>query len=510
MTRPRKSAKTPAAGITLVNLNMLYVRYADGRTEREKHLPLGPLYVTAALQRAGFTVDFRDYQTYKCADPFLPETIGAFLSNSAPVLGVSCMANLLPFTLLALEDFKKRNPDKIVVLGGVGSKSVEKAVLKSCPWIDVITCGEAEISAPLLLDALENGKPLDKVPGISFMKNGKYVETPRAPRIKLLDKLPPPAFEHIRMEDYEGYGLITSRGCPYPCTFCSVAPVWDHETCSRSGAGVVAEMKRLHDEHGIKLFLFQDEFFVSGKQRVLDFCSALARSGIKVKWKAFGRVDLTDEETMRAMAETGCCEIRYGIESGSDKILSRTRKGFTAAEAVEVVSRAVGIFDRTDCFYIWGFPFETMDDFYESVFQMVSFRAMGARILPSLLCFLPQTEIYREVKDSVKLEFCPQLLPEYMITGHEVLNGAHCDTPPEHARIFEFIRSNPHLFSGFFHYDLERNVLPKLRVLQEFGFYGPGRIDVDDSDSCGAHSPKIKMARPDVPVQVELATRAKN
>ncbi len=492
-----------AADLTLVNLNMLYVRYADGRTEREKHLPLGPLYLTTALERAGIDVDFRDYQTYECEDPFDPETIAGFLSGTAPILGVSCMANLLPFTLLALKEFKEANPDKTVVLGGVGSKSVERLILESCPWIDVISRGEGEIAAPILIKALMDGTSLDDVPGASFMRAGEYVETLRAERIKDLDTLPPPAFQHIEVSDYEGYGMVTSRGCPYPCTFCSVAPVWDLESYSRSADDVISEMKMLHEEHGVGLFLFQDEFFVSGKRRVVEFCDKLTASGLKIKWKAFGRINLTDEETMRAMASTGCCEIRYGVESGSDKMLEMTRKGFTAAEAVEVVGKAVTIFDRTDCFYIWGFPFETMEDFYQTVFQMVSFRAMGARILPSLLCFLPQTEIYREVKDSGKLEFCPELFPEYMITGHEVLRGARCQTPPEHARIFDFIKANPGIFSGFFHYDLENNVLPKLAVLQEFGFYGPDRDEVSETDSCGAHSPKIQMARP-----TELATRA--
>jgi anaerobic magnesium-protoporphyrin IX monomethyl ester cyclase len=469
--------------LTLANLNMLYVRHADGRTEREKHLPLGPLYLTAALERSGLAVDFRDYQTYAAPDPFLPETIARFLDGSAPILGASCMANLMPFTLLALQDFKARNPDTAVVLGGVGSKSVEREILDACPWIDVIARGEGEISGPILVKTLKDNRPLEDVPGISFRSDGRYVETPRAPRVTRLDEIPPPAFEHIRVGDYEGYGMVTSRGCPYPCTFCSVAPVWDRETYSRSAAGVVDEMRRLHEAHGVSLFLFQDEFFVSGKPRVMEFCDALARTGMKIKWKAFGRINLTDEEMMRAMSATGCCEIRFGIESGSDRVLERTRKGFVAEQAVDVVTRSVGIFDRTDCFYIWGFPFETMEDFHQTVFQMVAFRALGARILPSLLCFLPQTDIYREVRSNGGLEFCPQLFPEYMLTGHEILKGARCEIPAEHRRIFDFIRAHPDLFPGFYHYKLEENVLPKLAVLQEFGFYGPDREAVSDTDS---------------------------
>ena len=146
----------------------------------------------------------------------------------------------------------------------------------------------------------------------------------------------------------------------------------------------------------MELFLFQDEFFVSGKQQVMDFCRELAAAGWTSKWKAFGRVNLIDEEMMQAMADCGCLELRFGIESGSDRILKRIKKGFTAAEALDVVPKAVEIFPRVDTFYVWGFPFETMEDFNQSLFQMVSFRMMGARILPSLLCLLPQTEIYRE------------------------------------------------------------------------------------------------------------------
>ncbi len=78
-------------------------------------------------------------------------------------------------------------------------------------------------------------------------------------------------------------------------------------------------MKLLHSEAGVNLFLFQDEFFVSGKRQVMAFCDELRRSGLDVQWKAFGRVNLIDEEMMRAMADCGCLELRFGIESGSDR-----------------------------------------------------------------------------------------------------------------------------------------------------------------------------------------------
>ena len=490
------------ADITILNLNMLYVRYFDA-VERERHIPLGPLYVTRALEDAGYTVDFRDYQMHEADDLFSADEVVRFLADPAPVVGFSCMANLLPFTLLAMRRFRERYPDRTLVLAGVGPKAVEDKILTRFPWVDLIVRGESETLAPLLLAALRAGDGLEKVPGVSFRDaEGRVHHTPRPPRIENLDAIAPPAYHHIDLPRYTGFGVITSRGCPYPCTFCSVAPVWDHRSFHRSSASVVEEMRRLHEDGGAELILFQDEFFVSGPSRVLDFCGRLESSGMDLKWKAFGRVNLSNREMMTAMDRTGCVEIRFGIESGSDKVLALTKKGFTAEETYGVVSEACQIFRRADLFYVWGYPFETMDDFYQSVFQMISFRMMGGRILPSMLCLLPQTAILRDYVRTEDLEFAPDLFPEYMITGHEVSRGAHVELKDEHRGVFDFVREHPDVFPGFFHYALEENIRPKLRVLQEFGFYPATAEELAEMESCGAHSPRIADDR------AEIATRA--
>ncbi|MBI2897817.1 MAG: B12-binding domain-containing radical SAM protein [Deltaproteobacteria bacterium] len=478
------------ADITIVNLNMLFVRYFDS-VERERHVPLGPLYVTSALEAAGFTVDFRDYQMHEAEDPFSSSEMLRFLADPAPVVGFSCMANLLPFTLLAMRDFKAAYPDRTLILAGVGPKSVEQQILERFPWVDLIVRGEAEDIAPRLLAVLRGGGDLATVPGLSYRDGGAVRHTERPARLTDLDAIAKPAYHHVDLPRYTGFGMITSRGCPYHCTFCSVAPIWDLRSYHRSAEAVVDEIKMLHEKAGAELILFQDEFFVSGKSRVMRFCDTLERSGLKIKWKAFGRIDLTDDDMMRAMESTGCVEIRFGIESGSDRILELTKKGFTAGQSVDVVRRACDVFRRVDAFFVWGYPYETTEDFYQSVFQMVSFRMMGARILPSLLCLLPQTEIYREHVDTSRLEFAPDLLPEYMITGHEVSRHAHIEIRAEHSKVFDFIREHPDIFPGFFHMGLETNIRPKLRVLQELGFYPASADELSEMESCGAHSPKL-------------------
>jgi anaerobic magnesium-protoporphyrin IX monomethyl ester cyclase len=492
-----------AADLTLVNLNMLFMRYGE-EIERELHVPLGCLYLTRALEDAGFRVDFRDCQLAPTDDPFDLDAFLSFLEDPAPVIGLSCMANLLPFTILAMKALRERYPDRVLVLGGVGSKAVEDAILRRFPWIDIIARGEGERTGPELLGQLRNGGDLARVDGLSWRANGadpssQIHHNRDRERIRDLDSIPFPAFEKVDLHRYAGYGMMTSRGCPYPCTFCSVAPVWNLKSYSRSPRNIVAEMKHLHAAAGVDLFLFQDEFFVSGKPQVMEYCRALNESGLAVEWKAFGRVDLVDDEMMRAMAGGGCLELRFGIESGADPILEAIRKGFTAAAALDLVPRAVEIFPRVDTFYVWGYPFETMDDFNQSLFQMVSFRMMGARILPSLLSLLPQTAIYREWAAKARLEYCPYLMPEFVFTGHEVCRGGDVEIPDRYRRYFDLIVANPDIFSGFFLIDLEHNILPKLELLRQFGFY-PTPQETPDPESCGAHSPRIEPQ--------ELATRA--
>jgi radical SAM superfamily enzyme YgiQ (UPF0313 family) len=478
---------------------MLFMRYGE-EVERELHVPLGPLYLARALEDAGFAVDFRDYQCVDSDEPFDMDVLLDFVRDPAPVVGLSCMANLLPFTMTAFRAIRGAMPDRTLVLGGVGSKSVEEKILRRFPWIDIICRGEGERTAPELLRTLRDGGDLAGVEGISFRRNGDVVHTPDRPRIADLDSIPFPAFEKIDLGRYAGYGMMTSRGCPYHCTFCSVAPVWNLESYSRSPKNIVDEMEFLHREAGVDLFLFQDEFFVSGRTQVMRFCWELNSRGLDVQWKAFGRVNLVDEEMMRAMADHGCVELRFGIESGSDRVLRRIKKGFTATEALEVVPKAIEVFPRVDAFFVWGFPFETMEDFNQSLFQMVSFRMMGARILPSLLSLLPQTEVYREWADQTELEFCPYLFPEFVFTGHEVCRGGAIELPAKYRNYFELIRRNADIFPGFFHIDLAKNVLPKLALLRQFGFYPEPAPAEQNAESCGAHSPRVQPQ--------ELATRA--
>ncbi|UCB46827.1 MAG: B12-binding domain-containing radical SAM protein [Spirochaetota bacterium] len=475
--------------ITILNLNMLYLKYFE-KVDRELHIPLGPLYLTRAIEEAGYTVDFRDYQINTYEDPFLIDNCINFMEGCSDVIGISVMANLLPFAILLSKELKQRYPDKTIILGGVGAKSVETQVLSRFPEIDIIAYGEGEISGPILLDHLLHNKNLADCPNIFYRENGKIVQTHLHKRINNLDRIDYPAYDRVDLSRYSGIGMITSRGCPYKCTFCSVAPVWNFEPYLRTSEGIISEMTYLKERGKTDLFLFQDEYFLSSPDRAKDFSKKLIASDLTIRWKAFGRVNLIDREAMDLMVKSGCVEIRFGIESGSDDILGKVVKGFDVEQAIQIVSEAAKIFPNVDAFFIWGFPFETMEQFYQTVFLMNSFRMMGVRVLPSLLCYLPQTQIYRDV-DKEKLEFSYEMIPEYMITGHETCSGFGIQIDDQYRFIYDFILENRDIFPGFFHYDIENNIKPKLDVLTEFEFYR-SIVQYESTESCGAHSAQIR------------------
>ncbi|MGC8493855.1 MAG: B12-binding domain-containing radical SAM protein, partial [Syntrophobacteraceae bacterium] len=406
------------------------------------------------------------------ADLFDLDNLVVSIGQTADVVGFSCMANLLPFTILAAQRFKLRHPEKTILLGGVGPFGVERQILERFPWIDIIFRGEAEVSLPRLMRALQTGGGLQGVPGMFYRSgNGAIVENAPPPRICELDAIPFPAYHRIDRDKYDAFGVISSRGCPYECTFCSAAPVWNRKTTYRSHESIIEEIKLLYEGYGVDLVLFQDEFFYSGEAKILDFCDRLAKSGPPVRWKCFGRVNLVSEAAMRRMAESGCIQIRFGVESGADRVLEKIVKGFRFEDALRAVSQAAAIFDSVETFFIWGFPFEEPQDFFETAIQMMRFRQLGITVLPSLFSMLPQTRIYRDYRAGRykgTLELVPQLIPIYMVTGHEVL-GEQNSVPEKYRFIYDFIGAHPDVFPGFHLLDYQSAILPKYEAMRQMG-----------------------------------------
>ena len=181
-----------------------------------------------------------------------------------------------------------------------------------------------------------------------------------------------------------------------------------------------------------------------------------------------------DAEVLRAMAEAGCVDVRFGIETGSTSIGHRLDKPLDPERTAEVIRAACDLIERVDLFFVWGLPFETLEDLDRTVFQMVSARMLGARIVPLMFSPLPQTAFGSSSPRHAPTHFAADLIPESVSSGLVIANGARTEIPPEHEPVFDLVREHPDIFAGFFHRDPDA-LRRKREVMEEFGFYpSPG------------------------------------
>jgi len=453
--------------ITLVNFNLMYARL-QGMIDWQAYLPLGLLYLTSTLEREGFRVDIRDYQLQVCKTPFDINHAVSFLDSSADIVGFSCMANLLPFTILVAKELKQRYPEKFIILGGVGPSGVAHHIIEHFPFIDVVVRGEGEKTIVELIKSISNASQLKNIKGITFRIHNEIFNNPPQERIMNLDSIPPPAYERINFKDYDAApSIITSRGCPYKCAFCTENTVWGHKVVFREIRGVVEEIKILHDKYQKNTFLIQDDNFVLHQERIFEFCDELKKSNLNIQWKCFGRIDLMNGELMKTMSKAGCVQIRYGIESGSNRTLEKIDKQFTIEEAEKVVRQSLNYFPSVHTSFIYGYPLEveSMEDFQQTVNKVECFDKMGATTYLFLLSPLPENRIYNEHKG--KLDLSRELWSDFISTGQEDRWNDINLLDKKHKPIYDLIVQYPYIFPGFYHYDWEHNVLPKLRVVKK-------------------------------------------
>lgn len=231
-------------------------------------------------------------------------------------------------SLKFIKELKKRNKDLIIIAGGQHPTFLHEQILKHCPEIDFIVRGEGETAVSKILASPEQ-----------FKKGSVFKEE----RIRDLDTIPfPSAFsgKMIGVNPHEQFRyIITTRGCPSSCTYCSSPYFWEKKVTYRSPGNIVAELKSIQKQYGIVYFSIRDDNFTLNKKRVLEFCRLLNESGIYMMWNCQARVDTIDFEMLSAMKSCGLEHIQFGIESGSEKILKLYEKS-TSLEKIKRASEA--------------------------------------------------------------------------------------------------------------------------------------------------------------------------
>jgi anaerobic magnesium-protoporphyrin IX monomethyl ester cyclase len=448
--------------ITLVNVSTAVP--SGERGAREAYLPLGCLYLVSALEHAGVDVEFRDYQTYSAAleNPLDLESFLSFLEGSAGVLGISCMVSMLPFVLLGTKKFKERHPEHTIILGGPGPSGVADEIIASMPWIDVVARGEGELTILELMQALRRGGDLSPISGISYRKDGVVTRNASRERIRNLDDVAFPAYERVNMEAYDNISIVSGRGCPFRCSFCDVGPLWENRTVFRSIENVIAELKLLKGTHRQKRVSIADDTFDLRRNRTEAFCGEM--KGLGLNWSCLARIDLLDEKLLETMASAGCDCVFLGVESGSDAVLKMIKKRLTIKEATEKVALSTKYMKQVITSFIWGFPFETMDDFKSTLFSVVSMWYLGAMAGLKLLSPMPLSRLGIDYRD--QLEFDEELCSVFASLGN-IKSGEKLRRAQIPDELVALIREFPEIFAGFY-YIKSDSIHEKAAYLRKF------------------------------------------
>lgn len=350
--------------------------------------PLGIAYIAAVMEKEGYLVNIIDaalegYEhEIKLADGRYRYglTIGQILerikSFSPEIVGISCSFSTLHDTVSELAKTVKRyNPDIIICTGGAHPTAVPDEML-SHKEIDFVVMGEGEIRFKRLVESLSTGGDLSQIDGLGYKLNGKPKINPPVNYIDNLDKIPFPARHLLDMEKYfhihkpqglsiknkRGTTLITSRGCPANCVFCSIHGIWGKKFRAHSVDYVIREIEHLIKEYQIEELFFEDDNLTFDIKRAEKLFDTMIDRNYGLHWKTPNGIALwrLTKDLVVKMRQAGCYQTSFAIESGNEHVLhSIIKKPLNLEKVKSIVDTAnsQGIF--TEGFFVVGFPGET-------------------------------------------------------------------------------------------------------------------------------------------------------
>ncbi len=323
--------------------------------------------------------------------------------ETCDLVGITATTSTFPEALNIAQEAKKAR--RIVVMGGYHVTFQDEEALQS-GFVDYVVRGEGEEIFPALLDALESGTPPERVPGISFLRDGRLIRTPLLLPPQDLDALPFPARDLLPLSRYwmtqlEGEPLVnvvTSRGCPFACTFCASSRFSGRRWRARSPENILRELEILYFDYGFRAVAFVDDNFTLQPERVECLCEEIGRKKLRLKWWCFSRADtiVRYESLVKKMAKAGLRMVYLGLESAEKAILEDYGKQLTA----EVARKAVEILRKYGV-KSWGsFILGGLRETRATVQKTIEFaRKIRPDIVQfSLLTPFPGTALFEELK----------------------------------------------------------------------------------------------------------------
>jgi anaerobic magnesium-protoporphyrin IX monomethyl ester cyclase len=346
----------------------------DRLREGEETIPgIGVLVLAAVARAQGYRVHLIDAKGQGTSVEEVSREIAVlapdYLGFSATTVSVANAARIASCVKALL-------PDVVTIVGGPHVSAVPERTLEAFPSFDFGIVGEGEISLFKLLARLDQGRAVEDVAGLVHRRDGQVRANARTAYIDDLDSLPMPAWDLLpdfprrfqpSLLSYPRTpvgALLTSRGCPFSCSFC------DRSTSGKAGRMhsveyVVGLCRRLV-ELGVEHVMFVDDLFTVRKRRVVELCQALMDEGFRFTWSCNSHPNLLDFETLKLMKRAGCWQIAYGIESGSQRVLDVVKREVRIPRMRETLrmTKAAGI--RTKGFLMVGHPTEGLDSLEET------------------------------------------------------------------------------------------------------------------------------------------------
>ncbi len=358
------------------------------------NLPLGLLYIAAVLDNAGYNVEILD--AFMTDLPFrkkgditevgMPyEKIREEIQRRKPdIVGI---AN--PFTsqvehAVRVADIVKEIDSSILtVVGGPHGTVVPVEFLEEARNVDIVAIGEGEYTMLDIVGFFEGNKKIDDVQGIAHRMEGKVVLNSPRPFNKNLDELPYPAYHLVDMEKYldpetieyrsfqnRALSMITSRGCPFNCSFCSVHLHMGKTFRAHSVDYVVDHIEHLVNKYRVKTIYFEDDNLTFDIERFEAICDKIIERDIKFQWETPNgvRADYLTLDLLKKMKKTGCQSVFVGVESGDQYVLDNIiGKSLKLKNVIKFAKMCKKIGLKTGAFYIIGFPGETKENMRNTV-----------------------------------------------------------------------------------------------------------------------------------------------
>jgi anaerobic magnesium-protoporphyrin IX monomethyl ester cyclase len=366
--------------------------------------PLPPLslsYLSGSLLAHGFEVEILDLLTSKASAAKIRRKLQQYQPQ---LVGTTCVTMTFPAAARILRVCKEFDPGITTVMGGQHVSFAAEDAFHRAPWIDVVVAGEGDVTVVELASALDKGTDIGKVAGLYLNRNGKAIRTAPRPLIGNLDELPVPARHLLPLSKYHALGaacsVVSSRGCPYGCIFCTTPRMYGRKVRFRQPHLVVDEIEAVHREYGFNQINMVDDTFTLNRPHATELCRELIRRRLPVTWSIFSRVDTLTPELLNLMREAGCTCMLFGVESGNEEVLRNIKKGITPDKVRNGVKLATEAGIGSFASFILGLPGETPERARETLtFAMELSERWGTQYGFHYLSPFPGTELFEQAKE---------------------------------------------------------------------------------------------------------------